>query len=80
MPSNLYREETMHRYNNPETLDILIPILKNDPSPRVKIQAALAIGEIGGEKAMKALDNAIKNDLDSNVIQASKQAKRKTEN
>lgn len=55
-----------------ETLDTLIDILKNNPNPRVRIEAAQAIGKMEvKDKPINALSEAVKTDSDNTVVYAS---------
>jgi len=47
----------------------LITVMKNDTRPVIRGTAAWALGKIGGEEAMNALQKALINELDEDVIE-----------
>lgn len=55
-----------------ETLDTLIEILQTNPNPKVRMEAAHAIGKMEvKEKPINALSNAVKTDQNNIVVYAS---------
>lgn len=55
-----------------ETLDTLIEILKNNPNPKIRMEAAQAIGKMEvKDKPVNALSDAVKTDKNDTVVYAS---------
>jgi epoxyqueuosine reductase len=53
---------------DPDCLPDLVQVLREDPEPLVRGQAAWAIGQTGGPAASQALDRALKSEPDPYVL------------